>query len=359
MSTFVRNVGGILLVVALVIGSTTTNGRGQDAGVLQSLGLLGAASDFNVFVFNNMTAANTDATGKIAVGGTAIFNNYSVANGQHDPIDFGGDNAIFGGNLVLDGNLNMNSGSVVLAGTQSGPGTINFNSPQGYPPGTLQTGSPIDFVQAKTDLQNTANSIANLTPSADARAELTNGDNELVISSNTSGVLVVDVPISYLQNPNRQVRFDVPPDATVVLNVQGAGAVEWPQWAYFLPSGMTGSQILWNMPDVTEMTSSYAGIQGTILAPNATFNFNGGQVEGQIIVDNLYGSGGATVPGMTGQSHYFPFEPSEPVLTPTPCPTVTPTGAPTEQPTEAPTAPATPTVAPTEVPTESPTEEPT
>ncbi len=373
MATITRNTGAALLVLALILGfSPVTPGRSQEMTLLEALGFLGAANDFNVFVLNEMTAGNTDATGRLAVGGTAILNNYAVANGQHGAVDFGGDNAIFGGDLVLQGNLNMNSGSVVLGGSMSGPGTINFNSNQGSAAGSLKQGSPIDFAAAATELQELAATIATWPPTPSASAKVVNG-NELVISSSEPGLVVVNVRIEDLNNPNSQVRFDVPADATVIVNVVGSGTVNWPQWNYFLPGSITGSNILWNLPEVTEMTSSYAGIKGSVLAPKATFNFLNGHIDGQLIVNNLYGAGGSTSGGQLGESHYYPFlSPSgfpdpteEPTAEATPAPTEDPTQEATPAPTEDPSQGATPTPtedatpAPTEEVTPAPTEEPT
>ena len=38
----------------------------------------GLANDYNVFVFGNMSLSNTDAEGRVAVGGNATLSNYGV-----------------------------------------------------------------------------------------------------------------------------------------------------------------------------------------------------------------------------------------------------------------------------------------
>ena len=38
----------------------------------------GLANDYNVFVFGNISLSNTDAEGRVAVGGNATLNNYGV-----------------------------------------------------------------------------------------------------------------------------------------------------------------------------------------------------------------------------------------------------------------------------------------
>ena len=41
----------------------------------------GLANDYNVFVFGNLSLSNTDAEGRVAVGGNAILSNYGVGAG--------------------------------------------------------------------------------------------------------------------------------------------------------------------------------------------------------------------------------------------------------------------------------------
>lgn len=41
----------------------------------------GLANDYNVFVFGDMTLSNTDAEGRVAVGGNATLSNYGIGAG--------------------------------------------------------------------------------------------------------------------------------------------------------------------------------------------------------------------------------------------------------------------------------------
>ena len=41
----------------------------------------GLANDYNVFVFGNLSLSNTDAEGRVAVGGNATLSNYGVGAG--------------------------------------------------------------------------------------------------------------------------------------------------------------------------------------------------------------------------------------------------------------------------------------
>lgn len=41
----------------------------------------GLANDYNVFVFGNLSLSNTDAEGRVAVGGNATLSNYGIGAG--------------------------------------------------------------------------------------------------------------------------------------------------------------------------------------------------------------------------------------------------------------------------------------
>ena len=64
-------------------------------------GIVGPASDYNVFVFGNFTSSNADTEGSLAAGGNVNVINYSVAS------------QVTGGNgarLVAGGNVTASNG---------------------------------------------------------------------------------------------------------------------------------------------------------------------------------------------------------------------------------------------------------
>ena len=65
----------------------------------------GLANNYNVFVSGNMSLSNTDAEGRVAVGGSATLSNYGIGAGivplppaNTDP------------SFVVDGNINVTGG---------------------------------------------------------------------------------------------------------------------------------------------------------------------------------------------------------------------------------------------------------
>ena len=86
--------------------------------------------------------------------------------------------------------------------------------------------------------------------------------------------------------------IDVPLTSIVIVNVTGT-AINWPGGAMTLPGdrgGVNGdylfaSNVIWNFPQATTFYMNGLAIDGTILAPWATFDASGaGHVAGQVIV---------------------------------------------------------------------------
>ena len=68
----------------------------------------GPANDYNVFVFGNMSMSNTDAEGRVAVGGNAVLSNYGVGAGI-TPLPPAGTDLSF----VIGGDMNCDLASAI------------------------------------------------------------------------------------------------------------------------------------------------------------------------------------------------------------------------------------------------------
>src|SRR5271168_484999 len=79
---------------------------------------LGAASGYNVFVFNNFTEYNTDAQGSMAVGGNFAPSNgsFTIAGGLSN--GSGVYDLVVGGNFLMTGN-SMGGGDVYVGGNMT------------------------------------------------------------------------------------------------------------------------------------------------------------------------------------------------------------------------------------------------
>ncbi len=104
---------------------------------------LGLASLYNVFVFRNMSLSNTDAEGRVAVGGNAILRNYGVG-ANISPLPPANTDPSF----VVKGNIDVLAGSNASGNTIISPSSAIINYTMGNPNGSLIIGMPIDFAEA-------------------------------------------------------------------------------------------------------------------------------------------------------------------------------------------------------------------
>ena len=108
----------------------------------------GVANAYNVFVFGNMSLSNTDAEGRVAVGGNAVLSNYGIG-ASILPLPPANTDASF----VVGGDLNVSAGSNASGNTVIAPAGTVINYTMGNPNGSLITGTPIDFAEAERYLK--------------------------------------------------------------------------------------------------------------------------------------------------------------------------------------------------------------
>lgn len=109
---------------------------------------LGLANEYNVFVFGDMSMSNTDAEGRVAVGGNATLSNYGIGAGI-SPLPPANTDPSF----VVDGDVNVSAGSNASGNTVINPGSTVLFYTMGNPNGSLITGTPIDFAEAERYLK--------------------------------------------------------------------------------------------------------------------------------------------------------------------------------------------------------------
>ena len=245
---------------------------------------IGAAGDFNVFIFGNLTRSGVDATGRVAAGGNINVTNYGVgtaltnSNGTRD-------------DLVAGGTLTFNSGSVFNGNGRSG-GTytaqhVQYGSGNAYKPG-----NPIDFAAAEASLNALSAAIA---------AQTTNGTTvnyygglTLTGTSPTLNVFTVSASDLYVATG---LTINAPAGSTVHINVTG-GPARLRYFQFFL-NGVDKQHVLMNFVDATSLEIYGITPYASILAPKATVDFYNGGHDGQLIAKTL-------LPG-NGESHHFPF----------------------------------------------------
>ena len=94
----------------------------------------GLANDYNVFVFGDLNLSNTDAEGRVAVGGNATLSNYGVGAGI-TPLPPANTDPSF----VVDGSVDVTGGSNASGNTVINPNSSVINYTMGNPNGQLIT----------------------------------------------------------------------------------------------------------------------------------------------------------------------------------------------------------------------------
>ena len=297
---------------------------------------LGPAVDFNVFVFGDDTQQNTDSEGRIAVGGNANFgpSGYTVASS----VSASTDNMIVGGNfsnvnntvhggLLVNGNVDWTTPSLTgrlavngyanfgnSGGTVAGPVNVvgTYTAPSYFPHNASPpsvTPLPFSFSDVKTYLQGESDYLSTIAPNGTTTIS---SQQVLLNATGSSGTYVFDVHGSDLAAAaGHGLSITVPAVAggsTVIVNVDGtAGSF---QSMGISLNGVDNQHVLYNFYQASSLTINTIGIEGTILAPGAAINFQGGQINGTLIGQSVTGS---------GEAHLHLFQgtlPSQPIPEP-------------------------------------------
>ena len=250
----------------------------------------GLANDYNVFVFGNLSLSNTDAEGRVAVGGNATLSNYGIGAGiiplppvNTDP------------SFVVDGDINVTAGSNACGNTVINPDSNVINYTMGNPNGQFVAGTPIDFVAAEQYLKCASAFWGTLMPNGTGQVifgqlNLTGTDDTLNIFSLDSGNLYgTGISLAQLNGIN----IIAPLGSTILINVDGA-AIQYGSYQIFrngtAATRENARRILWNFPQALTWSNSTTAIYGSVLAPFAAANTTFSQINGNIIFDSYSGN---------------------------------------------------------------------
>jgi choice-of-anchor A domain-containing protein len=255
---------------------------------------LGSATDFNVFLFGNITQSNVDVTGRLAVGNNATLTNFGVGSALNNPASGTRYDLIVGNTLnynngqVFHGSILYNNGSLSGVGTPNGV-TLQSNA--------VSAASGINFAQTATDLQNLSLQLSNL-PGQIAGIPV---NNQLTLSGSNTDLNVFQVAAGVFNGSINTFNINAPSSSTVIINVLGASNTFQNGGAFIngVQSATAGQRILFNFVNTTSLTISSYGFRGSILAPQAAVSFNNGSLDGQLIAQSLSGN---------GESHNYLFQ---------------------------------------------------
>jgi choice-of-anchor A domain-containing protein len=242
----------------------------------------------NVIVFEDATPTGADTEGRMWVGGDLkLTGGYAANTTGIDTLKTTCDDyaLVVGGNIT--GDVILGAGKAAYGGTMTGSFDSHANPKCG-----IYHQTPVDFDALETELTGYSQALKDYPVNGTVKLEY--GTMTLTGTDKTLNVFnVTGADLSSIT----MLKFVVPTTCSVIVNVSGK-TVNWQGGSFTLPDG-TGSckgggttwcgRILYNMYEATNVTINGIGIQGSILAPYATFNGAGGNVDGQVIVKYLNG----------------------------------------------------------------------
>ena len=248
------------------------------------------ANDYNVFVFGNMNMSNTDAEGRVAVGGNVTLSNYGVGAGVV-PLPPANTDPSF----VIGGNVNVTAGSNASGNTVIDPGSTVINYSMGNPNGLFIEGTPIDFAEAERYLKCASAFWSTQTPNGTGEVVFNQlnligiDENLNIFSMDASNLYGTGISLAQLNGIN----IIAPLGATILINVSGT-AIQYGSYQIFrngtAATRENARRILWNFPQALTWSNSTTAIYGSVLAPFAAANTTYSQINGNIIFDSFSGN---------------------------------------------------------------------
>ena len=264
---------------------------------------LGQASGYNVFVLGAYgTSGNTDIQGSVAVGGsfTSAANlSINEVPGSSSPSTVG---LVVGGNLSLAGGQldNTDAGDAWVGGSISSSSSFNFKHNVNYA-GTFNSSNitvggsttkisasaiPINFTSAATALTQLSNTLQNMA----ANGSVVLSGSTYTLTATGCSVCVFDISASG-NNGNftgDSIAISAPSGATVVVNVGGTSD-SLGNASITYSGGVTANDTIFNFNTATALSTTGMTVNGSILAPLATFTGTNGSVDGELIAAAVTG----------------------------------------------------------------------
>ncbi|MEC0166899.1 choice-of-anchor A family protein, partial [Paenibacillus graminis] len=299
-----QKAAALILTGVLALGSTVTWGWNVKAAgnmPYTPTPVLGVAGNFNAFIFGDFTQSYDQIHGRLAAEGNITLQGYGVSKDAP-----GGDVLVAGKNLSLtDGTI---YGAAVYGGTISSTRADLKETPR--------QGTPIDFAAEEQFLIQRSDELAALTQTQPFVKEY----GKITINA-PDAYNVIHLAAADLADANG-LQFNIAGDATVIINV-GGSTVKIPNFQFW---GGKPRKVLFNFYEAASVNIGNTTIEGTILAPHASVFYDHAELHGTLIAKAFSGY---------VQMHHYPYEGSEPPVTPTP--TTSATATPTPSATATPT----------------------
>jgi choice-of-anchor A domain-containing protein len=254
---------------------------------------------FNTFIFNDFYGDNSDVEGRLAVGGNASLNNYSI-NEYRSPGRSGPVHSPDSSVLSVAGDLHLSNS--LVNGKTSVDGAISLTN------SVLNdlTGEAVDFNEAYRQLSQTATNLANL----DINTTITSESGKFRLQGNSSAdVQVFQLTSSLLSTAWGFDVIDIDITDTIIFNISGNNAqlsgANFYNYDSVFDAADLGSHtqnIIFNFYQASSLHID-TGVWGSILAVNADINCGSGVIWGQVYAQ----SWGSQTNPCNVQVNYSPF----------------------------------------------------
>jgi choice-of-anchor A domain-containing protein len=260
---------------------------------------LGPASDYNVYVVGDMNVWNSDIAGWSAVGGDATVENYGLNTGGST-----------GTALSVAGTFTATDAQ--LYGTGGGEAGACALTRFGTPNSSMDcTGA--DFDAASADNTDSLDAIIDWTAGLDTgtnTATLNEWWPQLIIDgTDSTGVNAVSVDTCAVEAAI-EAKWSWATDiqgwdikgtsgSTLVINLYGDCGDMFFKNGWMGVSGVSRSNVVWVLHDMTEVEIKNVSVQGALFAPYTDVTFNNGNIDGTLVAASFDGS---------GESHEVSFE---------------------------------------------------
>lgn len=237
-----------------------------------------------------MSLSNTDAEGRVAVGGNATLSNYGVG-ASILPLPSSGSDA----SLVVNGDLNVSAGSNACGNTIVSPSSTVINYTMGNPNGSLLTATPIDFAEAERYLKCASIFWSGLVPNGTGsvvfgQLNLTGIDETLnIFRFDSTNIYGTGLALNQLNGIN----IIAPAGSTILITVDGPNILYGSYQIFrngIAASRADAHKILWNHPDALTWSNSTTSIYGSVLAPFAAATTTFSQINGNIVFESFTGN---------------------------------------------------------------------
>ena len=268
--------GGV--VVSLTVDDRGNYGSGGPigAGDTSSLSVgsaLGAATAFDIFSIKQARVWYSQVDGSIAGGGPVRLNHFSMAT---NPDLVSTDDVLVSGGVLRAYNGIVGHGNAVYCTTHIVADSVTFLDSSQAP----RQGCPIDFYEAKRDLQNRSSGWGLLPPTGSTT--MLNG--VLTLVGNDPSLNVFTVSHTDFQSA-RLLDVTTPPGAYALINVDG-GSLTHGIWGVRI-TGATRRGVLVNAHQAGYIHLNNVNFDASLLAPDAVLKMGGLYIAGNSVAKNI------------------------------------------------------------------------